>query len=136
MVTRRNKHAPGRGCSLQSARRDRAGAALLVCLFVVMVTAALVIGIWDRQTYQMSALRNTIRYEKALYLAGAAVHHALAELEADADWRTGVGPVEYPVGSGDTYQATVVDNGPNEVLITGTGTASGYTRTLEVTVEL
>ena len=109
---------------------------MLVCLFVVTISAALIIGMWDRQTYQMTALRNTVYYEQATYLAGAAVHHALAELEANPSWRDGIPATEFPVGSGNTYAATVVDGPSNTVIVTGTGTAAGITRTLEVTVSL
>lgn len=121
----------------RSSQRDRRrGAALLVCLFIVTVTAALVIGAWDRQTYQMTALRNTVCYEQALYLAGAGVHHALAELEADPAWRTGVPLTQFPTGSGNTYSATVVDSTGNTVVVTGTGTVAGVTRTLSATVDV
>lgn len=110
--------------------------ALLVCLFVVGVTSALLVGILNTCTVQYSAVRNSTDYEAALYLAGAAVHHALAELEQDANWMTGIPATEFPAGSGRTYSATIVPGTGSTVIITGIGTAGTTTRRLEVTVSL
>ena len=117
-------------------RSSRRGAALLVCIFVMAMTAAVVIAVLDTQMIQMTALRHTIDYERALYLAGAGVHAALAELEADSTWRTGIASTEFPAGSGATYSATVADDGSGMVIITGMGVAGGVTRKLQVTVEI
>ncbi len=116
-------------------RRSRAGSALLICLFVVSATAMMVISMVDAETYQYSALRNTMAYERANYLAAAAVNHALAELEQDVTWRTGITSTEFPSGSGDTYAATAADGSGKQVVVTGTGTADGVTRTLQVTIQ-
>ena len=62
-------------------KRSRSGTALLVCLFVVSMLVAMLVAILDTETSKLSAMRNTADYEKALYLAGAGVHQALAELE-------------------------------------------------------
>ncbi|NUQ65898.1 MAG: hypothetical protein HUU20_25835 [Pirellulales bacterium] len=114
----------------------RRGAALLVCIFVMAMTAAVVVAVVDSMTLEMTALRHTTNYERASYLAGAAVYHALAELEADTAWRAGVPNTEFPVGSGNSYLATVVDGAAGTVVVTGNGTAGGVTRKLELTVEL
>ncbi len=116
-------------------RPDRSGAALLICLMVVSLTALLVINMVDTETYQYSALRNTIAYERANYLAAAAVNHALAELEQNVDWRAGISSTEFPTGSGDTYSATAIDGTGSQIVVTGTGIADSVTRTLQVTVE-
>jgi hypothetical protein len=109
---------------------------LLVCLFVITVTSALLIGILDTCTMQYSAIRNTTDYEAAQYLAGAAVHHALAELEADPNWIAGIPATEFPTGSGRTYSATAVPGAGQTVVVTGVGVAGSTTRRLEVTVSL
>jgi hypothetical protein len=113
----------------------RRGAALLVCIFVMAMTTVVVVAVLDSQMIQRTALRQTLNYEKALFLAGAGAHHALVELEIDDSWRTGIPSTEFPAGSGDTYAATVVDGTGGAVIITATGTAGGITRTLEVTIE-
>ena len=66
-------------------RRRRRGAALMVCLFIIFIVTLLVVNILDTEMLELSALRNTIDYEKALYLANAGVHHAAAELENALD---------------------------------------------------
>lgn len=123
-------------CRPRRTRRPRRrGVALLICLMVVSVTAMIVITMVDSQTYQFSALRNTIAYERANYLAAAAVNHSLAELESDIAWRTGISSTEFPSGSGDTYSATAVDGTGSRVVVTGTGIADGVTRVLQITVQ-
>lgn len=110
--------------------------ALLVCLFVVAVTSALLVGVLDTCTTQYSAIRNTTDYDAAQYLAGAGVHHALAEIEQDSNWMTGIPSTEFPIGSGRTYSATVVPGTGGTVVVTGVGTAGNTTRRLEVTVSI
>jgi hypothetical protein len=108
--------------------------ALLVCLFVVGVTSALLVGILDTCTTQYSAVRNSTDYEAALYLAGAAVHHALAELEQDPSWNAGIPATQFPPGSGRTYSATLAPGSGSSIIITGVGTAGVVTRRVEATV--
>ena len=104
-------------------------------LFVVSIITVMVVSVYEMQLAQWAAVRNTADYERALYLAGAAVHHALAEIEDDADWREGIASTEHPSGSGQTYSATVVDNAGGMVVITGSGTAGEVTRKLQVTID-
>jgi Tfp pilus assembly protein PilX len=117
-------------------REQRAGAALLVCVFVLALTAALVVSMLEIETTQMTASRNVAYHEQALFLAGAAAHHALAELETNPAWRTGIPSTEFPASSGRTYSATIVDGAPGHVIITGVGVVSAVTRRVQVTVEL
>ncbi len=114
----------------------RAGAALLVCIFVLALTSALVVSMLDIETTQMTASRNVVYHEQALFLAGAAVHHALAELEANAAWRAGIPSTQFPAGSGKTYSATIVNGAAGQVVVTGVGNAGAVTRRVQVTVEL
>jgi type II secretory pathway component PulK len=110
--------------------------ALLVCLFVVGLITSLLVGVLDTCTAQYGAVRNTTDYDAAQYLAGAAVHHALAQLETDPSWTAGIGSTEFPVGSGRTYSASVATGPGSTVIITGVGTAGSTTRKVEVTVSL
>ena len=109
--------------------------ALLVCLFVMLISSLILVGMLDTARSQMAAVRNTADYERALYLAGAGVHHALAEIEADVDWRDGVANVEFPSGSGNTYTATAADGEDDTIVVTSVGVAGSVTRKLQVTVE-
>ncbi len=124
------------GCRRPCRRPCRRQAtALLVCIFVVSITTLIVVTVLDTQGLQMMGLRNTQEYERATYLAGSAVHHALAQIEAGSAPATPftIGPIEFPSGSGDTYQADVVD-AAGDMVITGTGTAGGFARYLEATL--
>ena len=89
----------------------------------------------DTQTIQMTALRHTLQYEQALYLAGAAVHHAMALVENDSSLSPpfSLGPTEFPIGSGNTYEAQVEASG-SDLVITGSGTSGGITRYLQATI--
>jgi len=100
------------------------------------MTSAIVVSMLDAEMLRLTALRNASNYDRALYLAGAAVHHALAELEADPTWRTGVSSSDFPAGSGGAYTASVADSATNTVVITADGTSGGVTRKLTVTVYL
>lgn len=83
----------------------------------------------NSETVYQSALRNTIEYEQALYLANGGVHHAVAELEANTAWRGTV--------SGTGYTATAVDGSvAGTVDITSTGVAGEVTRHLQSTVQV
>jgi Tfp pilus assembly protein PilX len=113
--------------------RRRRGVALLICLFVLSIVTVWAVNILQSATVYQSALRNTIEYEQALYLANGGVHHAVAELEGDLAWRGSVTAGTYPASG--SYSATAVDGAaPGTVDITSTGVAGGSTRRLQATV--
>lgn len=121
--------------SSRATRARRRGVTLLLSLFVIAVTSVLLVGILDAQASRAAALRNTIDYERALYLAGAGAHAALAELEQDSDWMKGIAATEFPAGSGNTYAATIGFGSGGSLVITGIGTSGEVTRRLEVTID-
>ena len=113
--------------------RHRAGIALLICLFVLSIVSVWVVNIFQSATVYQSALRNTIEYEQALYLANAGVHHAVAELENNVAWRGTATAGSYPASG--SYSATAVDGATaGTVDITSTGVAGGATRRLQASV--
>ena len=107
----------------------------MFCLFVIFVVTLMVVNVLDTTTLQLSAVRNTLEYERALYLANAGVHHAAALLEADATWRGTISEGSYPAD--DSYSATAVD-GANAytVVVTSSGVAGEATRSVTATIEL
>jgi hypothetical protein len=115
--------------------KQRRASAMMTAMFVMAVTSIIVIGILDTETLEYSALRNTIQYDRARYLAEAGAAHALAFLEDDITWRQGIPATEFPAGSGDTYWATVTDGPDATVLVTAVGTAGSVTRSVEVRVK-
>jgi hypothetical protein len=111
----------------------RSGVALLLCLFVLSIVSVWVVNMYESATVYQSALRNTIEYEQALYLANGGVHHALAELESNLAWRGTVTAGSYPASG--SYSATAADGAaPGTVDITSTGVSGGASRRLSATV--
>ena len=94
----------------------------------------MVVNVLDTTTLELSALRNSIEYERALFLAKAGVQEVAAQLEADNTWRGVITDGSYPAD--DTYQATVVDGANNTVIVTSKGVAGEVTRTVVATIEL
>jgi hypothetical protein len=102
-------------------------------LFVLSIVTVWTVNMYEAATVYQSALRNTIEYEQALYLANSGVHHALAELETSLAWRGTVSAGSYPASG--SYSATAVDGATaGTVDITSTGVAGGATRRLLATV--
>ncbi|RMF42690.1 MAG: hypothetical protein D6753_06930 [Planctomycetota bacterium] len=119
----------------KNPRPPRRGAALLFAIFVMTVTSTLVIAIADSQTLRFSALRNTRDWDEARYLAEAGLHHALAQLEDNVDYRSKIGPVEFPAGSNHYYSAQLSDGPNGTVVIRAQGDAGQFTRVLFATVK-
>jgi type II secretory pathway component PulK len=113
--------------------RRRNGIALLLCLFVLSIITVWTVNMYESASIYQSALRNTIEYEQALYLANAGVHHALAQLESDVSWRGTVSAGSYPASG--SYSATAVNGAAaGTVDVTSTGVAGGTTRRLSATI--
>lgn len=113
----------------------RRGAALLLAIFIMTVVSMLVVAMADTQTLRYAALRNTRDWDDARYLAEAGLHHALSQLEADIDWRAGIGSTEFPVDSGHYYSATVQDGPDATVIISATGLAGSFSRVLTARIK-
>lgn len=121
----------------RAAPRQRRGAALLLCLFLLFMVSSLVLNVLDTEMLQLAATRNTIEYEKALYLANAGVHHACSELMQDTSWRGTVQDGTLPPTSpAEGYSATATDDGSGNVTVVATGYAGAGKRTVEATVSL
>lgn len=94
----------------------------------------MVVSILDTTTLELSAMRNSMDYERALHLANAGVHHAAAMLEADPNWLSTVSEGAYPAD--DTYSATAVNGAYQTVIVTASGVSGTVTRTIQATIEL
>jgi hypothetical protein len=103
-------------------------------MFIIFIVTLLVVNILSTETLELSALRNSIEYDRALALANAGVHHAAAELENSAVWRGTVTDGAYPAS--DTYSATAVSGANHTVIITSRGVSGSITRTITATIEL
>jgi type II secretory pathway component PulK len=115
--------------------RQPRGVALLLCLFVLSIITVWLVDMLDTETVYQSALRNTIEYEQALYLANAGVHHAVAELEADTSWRSTATAGSYPASG--SYSATAVTGVvAGTVEVTSYGVSGQVTRKLLATIQV
>jgi Tfp pilus assembly protein PilX len=114
-------------------KRRSGGIALLLCLFVLSIITVWTVNMYESASVYQSALRNTIEYEQALYLANAGVHHALAQLESNVTWRGTVTAGSYPASG--SYSATAVNGATaGTVDVTSTGVSGGTTRRLSATI--
>ncbi len=122
--------------ALSRRRRScsRRGAALVICMFFVFIVTTLVVAIFDTETIELSAVRNSIDYERALYLANAGVHAAAAELEVAPTWRGTVASGSFPMD--DSYTATAVDGANHTVTVSAQGSSGGVIRTVTAVIEL
>jgi Tfp pilus assembly protein PilX len=115
-------------------RRARRGAALVFCMFILSFVVLMVVNVVDTATLELSALRNSLDYERALYLANAGIHHAAAEIEANNAWRGTVADGAYPADN--TYFAEAIDGPDSTVIVTASGAAGDVKRTIQSTIEL
>jgi len=125
------------GDSRQESRRNsRGGAALLFSLFIIAFMTLMVVNVLDATTLELSALRNSMDYERALFLAGAGVQEMAAQLVAPDSLRTPITNGAYPAD--DTYEATAVTDPTNVrwVIVTSKGVAGQVERTVVATIEL
>ncbi len=127
MLLRDNKN-------LDKRPQPRAGAALLFVLFMITAVTLMVVNVLDTTTLELSALRNSLDYERALLLCNAGVHEVAAQLEADSTWRGTITDGAYP--GDDTYEVTAVDGAGTKVTVTSYGVAGEVTRTVQATIQL
>lgn len=120
--------------SFQNRLDRRQGMALLLCLFVVFMVSSLVLSVVNTTVVQFAAARNVQDYERALYLANAGIHHACAEIEANASWRGTVTDGSFP--NDNSYSATASDAGGGVIELVSEGVAGDIRRTVEAHVEL
>ncbi len=115
-------------------RKSRHGAALVFCMFILTMITLMVVNVLDTTTLELSALRNSMDYERALYLANAGVHHIAATLESDNAWRGTLTDGAYPADN--TYFAEAVDGPDSTIIVTSTGVAGDVSRNLQAVLEL
>lgn len=99
------------------------------------MVSSLVLNVIDTETLQLSAARNIEDYERALYLANAAVHHACVELERDEAYRGILSEGIFPAN--DTYTVSTTDGDvAGTVRVRASGASGNVVRTLEATIDI
>jgi hypothetical protein len=93
----------------------------------------MVVHVFDTTTQDLAALRNTLDYERAMYLANAGVHQATALLHDNVTWRGTVTDGAYPADN--TFTATAVDGPGSTVVVTASGVSGSITRTVQAVLE-
>lgn len=113
--------------------------ALMMALFVMAVCSMIVITILDTQTLQFTALRNTMDYDRARYLAESGVQHSLAFLEDDYDL-AGIDAYDIPwtnaPDGNSQYMADLSEGANGIVIIVAQGRSGNFTRRLEISVKM
>ena len=107
----------------------------MASMFVMSAVSLIVIGILRTESIQFAALRNTIDYDRARYLAEAGMNHGISKLETDISWRGTIRRTEFPASSGEFYQAMAEDGVNGTVVVTGMGEAGDFSRTVQVVVK-
>lgn len=123
----------------QLGRKRRRGAALMMALFVMTICMMIVITILDTQTLQFTALRNTVDYDRARYLAESGIQHSLAFIEQDYDL---IGIDKYDVpwtnapDSNNQYMADLSEGPNGTIIVVSQGRSGNFTRRLEITIKM
>jgi type II secretory pathway component PulK len=78
------------------------GVAMILALVIVLILAALMLGLADTTTSEIGITRATDWDVRALYLAEAGIEHQIYALKANKN-AGALGPVNYPVTPGQEY---------------------------------
>jgi Tfp pilus assembly protein PilX len=119
---------------LTRGHKPRSGAALLLVIFMIAIVTLMVVNVLDTTTLELSALRNSLDYERALYLCNAGVQEVAAKLEFDNTWRGTISDGAYPADN--TFEVTAVDGPNSTVNVTSLGVSGDATRTVQAIIEL
>jgi hypothetical protein len=107
------------------------GTVLLIVIFVVALSAAVVAGMLQLNTEEIMLVHNHISAVKALAVAEAGLNDAFSELRADSGWNSGFVAKSF---NGGSYTVTVDANLPTlTVLSTGTS-STGFIARVEADV--
>lgn len=131
-ANQRDQHKANRS---EKPNHARQGAALLLALFVMTLASTLVVATLDAHMMRYTAMRNTMDWDEARYLAEAGLNEAFARLEQDILWRDGIPSTEFPFASGFTYSATVRDASDGTITVTAVGSAGSFTRRIQATIK-
>lgn len=116
----------------QRIARDQQGSVLLLVLFVLALSAALITGMLQLTTEEILQMRNQMELARALCVSEAGLHDAIAEIRQDVNWNSGFSNKAFYE---DAYTVTVAGIPPS-LTLTSTGTTSGgYMARLEAQIQ-
>ncbi len=114
----------------------QSGAALVVALIVMSLLALLTINSLDMLTINVQIAGNHAHELQASYIADAGIEDAIDRLRDDPNWDAGLQNVELPAGSGNSYTVEIDNSEYPSIIITSTGTAANFQRSLEAEVKI
>ena len=106
--------------------KNEKGIALILVLFTMLFISLLVVAFVDLATIDQQIVTNQVRALQASFIADAGVETAVYELRQDSGYGGTGGNIEFPTGSGNTYNVTIAGG-----TITSTGTVSDFLRIIE-----
>lgn len=117
------------------ARTDQTGAVLLMMVFLVTFSTLFVGALLRSHTSDLQIARNHRASMKALFVADAGIEEAISKLRKNFNWRRGFSNKTFPAGSTSRFSVKVTNNHPS-VVIRSTGTAEGFSRTIEIELNI
>lgn len=81
------------------------GVALLLALFTLIIVSLLVVAFLELTTIDLQIVGNHLKRNQALYLADAGIEYGISCLK-NSKLDFSFGPIELPLGSGNTYNVT------------------------------
>ncbi len=115
----------------QDDRRVRPGSVLLLVLFILALSAALITGMLQLTTEEVLQLRNQMELARALAVSEAGLHDAIAQIREDVSWNSGFSNKGFYE---DSYTVTVTGTPPSLTLVSTGTTSSGYAARLEAQI--
>lgn len=114
------------------ARQRRSGSVLLLVLFILALSAALITGMLQLTTEEILQVRNQQGLARALAVAEAGLHDAISEIRQDSAWNAGFNGKSFYE---DTYTVTVEGSPPSLTLVSTGHTSDGYAARMEARIQ-
>ena len=108
------------------------GIALILGMFTMLFVSLLVVVFLDMVTIEQKISTNQIRTLQATYIADAGVEEAVYQLRQDDEWSGTGGDVEFPSGSGNSFNVSLDDNTIISTGTVGNFTVGNFTKVLNV----
>lgn len=113
---------------------NKKAVALLLALFILILANLLVIAFLELITTDLQIASNHKIRNQAVYIGEAGIEYAISRLRTNKNWGGTAGAIEFPLGSGNTYNVTYT-LGSGTISSTATLT-SGYQVTAEARVSV
>lgn len=113
------------------AGRRRDGSILLLVLFIVALSAALITGMLQLTTEEILQMKNQMGLARALSVSEAGLHDAFAEIRQDVNWNSGFTNKTFYE---DSYSVIVTGSPPSLTVVSTGLTSEGYAARMEAEI--